>query len=266
MQATTHPASTLTTSTGFQIRFPQTDALLEQDEEWCEVLLGEEWERIRFHDYDRIYAVPGLYEAIFYDRLRCSSPQRVVGLLDDVLSDQQDPPEELRVIDLGAGNGIVGETLQSIGVERQVGIDIIPEAREAAMRDRPGLYEHYLVANMCDLGEQEEARLLETEPNCLATVAALGFGDIPPLAFATAYNLIAPDGWVAFNIKDEFLNGHDGSGFSSLIRNMTDEGIMRMEAYRRYEHRLSICGEPLHYVAMVASKQAEIPATLVADE
>ena len=39
---------------------------------------------------------------------------------------------ELRVIDLGAGNGMMGEVLKREGVARLVGADIIPEAREAA--------------------------------------------------------------------------------------------------------------------------------------
>ena len=54
-----------------RIRFPsEGDAELSQDQEWCEVLLDEDWTRIRFHDYGDIYAVEGLYEHLFYERLR----------------------------------------------------------------------------------------------------------------------------------------------------------------------------------------------------
>ena len=54
-----------------QIRFPTGSGTeLSQDEEWCEVLLDGEWRRIRFHDYGDIYAVEGLYEHLFYVRLR----------------------------------------------------------------------------------------------------------------------------------------------------------------------------------------------------
>ena len=48
------------------------------------------------------------------------------------------------------------------------------------------------------------------------TVAALGYGDIPPQAFAEAFNLISDHGWVAFNIKDRFLQEEkSGSNTSS---------------------------------------------------
>jgi len=49
---------TLTTLT-HQIRFPSdSGAELSQDQEWCEVLLDDEWTRIRFHDYGDIYSIP----------------------------------------------------------------------------------------------------------------------------------------------------------------------------------------------------------------
>ena len=90
------------------------------------------------------------------------------------------------------------------------------------------------------------------------TVAALGFGDIPPAAFANAYNLIEPGGLVAFNIKEDFLDDGDGSGFSQLIKRAFADGSLELTAEQRYRHRLSIAGEPLHYVAMVAEKRADL--------
>ena len=62
---------------------------------------------VRFHDYDEVYKIPGFYEGLFYESLQCCSPSRVAQLLDDVLEDFEDNPEELRVLDVGAGNGIV---------------------------------------------------------------------------------------------------------------------------------------------------------------
>ncbi len=254
---------TLTPHAQLDIRFPDADTDLDQDQEWCEVKLDGQWTRFRFHDYDRIYGVPGLYEAIFYHRLQCCSPERVVGLLDDVLADNHQLTEDLTVLDVGAGNGMVGDALRSIGVPHAVGVDLIGEAREAALRDRPGLYDDYLVTDLCHLSERDESRILEVSPNCLTTVAALGFGDIPPAAFAAAYNLIVEPGWVAFNIKESFLDRSDPTGFSGMIRQMTDDGLMNIHAYRRYPHRLSVAGDPLFYVAMVGTKQGDIPVEMV---
>ena len=52
----------------------------------------------------------------------------------------------------------------------------------------------------------------------MTTVAALGFGDIPPAAFVGAFNLIETPGLLAFTIKDDFLGDDDPSGFSGLIQ------------------------------------------------
>src|ERR671910_405042 len=134
------------TSLTHQIRFPSdSGAELSQDEEWCEVLLDDDWTRIRFHDYGDIYAVEGLYEHLFYVRLRCQSPTVVATLLGEAVEEAGEDPAELGVLDLGAGNGMVGEALRERGFEEITGVDITPEAGEAVERDRPGLYTEYHV-------------------------------------------------------------------------------------------------------------------------
>lgn len=245
----------------FRLRFPIDSDSLDQDQEWCEFRIdGEtEWNRIRFHDYHQIYDIPGLYEALFYQCLKCCSPYRVVQLLNDVLMDDPHSTEDLRVLDLGAGNGMVGQELRNVGVQKIVGIDIIPEAREATYRDRPGIYDDYVIADMTDLDDPTRQHLRRAEPNCLTTVAALGYGDIPAEAFVEAYNLIDTPGWLAFNIKQDFLDDmEDETGFAGLIRKLMRKKYIEVHAYRRYCHRLSIHGEPLFYVAMVARKLKSI--------
>jgi hypothetical protein len=58
--------------------------------------------------------------------------------------------------------------------------------------------------------------------------------------------------WLAFNIKENFLWRSDETGFGRLVDRLRTERVMRVEAYRRYPHRVSIRGEPLYYVAVVA--------------
>ncbi len=244
-------------------RLPDVASDVDQDEEFCEVWEGGTWRRIRFHDYDEIFSVPGLYEKLFDDALRCQSPHRVVKLLDNVLDDNDCRPTDLRVLDLGAGNGMVGEELRRIGVQKLIGADIIPEAKMAAERDRPQLYDTFLVEDFTSLSAESTEALKKLNLNCLVTVAALGFGDIPPDAFSTAFNLIETGGWVAFNVKEHFLSTRDYTGFSKLIDEMNKEGIIHVYAYRRYRHRLDMNGEPIQYVAMVAKKRREIPTALV---
>src|SRR5688572_20093378 len=243
---------TLTTLT-HEIRFPSdSGAELSQDQEWCEVLLDDEWTRVRFHDYAEIYSVPGLYEHLFYERLRCQSPAVVAELLAGAVREAGEDPSQLDVLDLGAGNGMVGEALREQGFEEITGVDITPEAGEAAERDRPGVYADYHVCDLLD----PPPELAGASFGAMTSVAALGFGDIPPEVFSAAFDRVQDGGWVAFTIKEDFLDGGDDSGFAGLISGLLDDGAIEERGRRRYRHRLDVAGDPIHYVAVVGVKRA----------
>lgn len=243
----------------YDIRFPQKDAGMDQDEAWCEVKLDGRWQKIRFHDYHEIYEHPGLYETLFYRTLKCCSPARVIGLLYDVLAENHQPLDTLKALDVGAGNGMVGEKLQSYGIQDIHGLDLIPEAKSATLRDRQWIYNGYHVADLTNLPEATEERIRKSKRNLLTTVAALGFGDIPDLAFLKALDLIETPAWLAFNLKEEFLERDHDDGFSGLIQKLQRENVIRIEATRRYCHRVSYRGEPLYYIAVIASKLNDVP-------
>jgi predicted TPR repeat methyltransferase len=236
----------------YEISLPSgASADSDQDQEWCEIVVAGRPRRIRFHDYHEIYSIPGLYEQLFYDLLECDSPRVVAELIRDARG--------RRVLELGAGNGMVGERLRELGAASIVGVDILEEARMAAERDRPGVYDDYLVVDLTDLPPDAGREFAARRFNALVTVAALGFGDIPPNAFAVAYNLVEPGGLVAFNIKEDFIADGDGSGFSRLISRALEDGSLAIIEQRRYKHRLSVAGQPLHYVAIVAEKRRDLP-------
>ncbi len=248
------------TRSGFDITFPTaTQSGVDQHEEFCEVTVGGRRRRIRFHDYGEIYAIPGLYEHLFYDRLQCTSPEVVSALLEEELVKAGAAPSDLTVIDIGAGNGMMGEQLQRIGASALVGVDIIEEAAVAARRDRPGVYREYRVVDLTKLEPDDRTALAAYGFNALTTVAALGFGDMPPLALAEAFNMLSVPGWVAFTIKDDFLHDRHKTGFSALVRQMSEEGPLEIAATRRYRHRLSAGGEPLFYLAVVGRKRSDVP-------
>lgn len=243
----------------FLVTFPQLEAeTVPQDVEYCIVRVEGEERRIRFHDYDEIYRIPGLYEHIFYEKLDCQSPVLLGKLLEHEAHRLGVHLEELNVLDVGAGNGIMGEVLAEMGADTLVGVDILEEAAEAADRDRPGLYDAYYPVNLLDLPRPVHEALRGTRFNCLTMIAALGFGDIPPEAFTVAYNFIADGGLVAFNLRDRFLDGSDSSGFARLIGRMLEEGWLEELIRVRYVHRLSITGEPLYYTGIIGRKQSDI--------
>lgn len=124
-----------------RIQLPSTEhSRLSQSEAFFNLVTGKgDCTKISFHDYGKIYSIPGLYEQIFYDRLRCSSPTVVTEELYKAVNLTKENFTELRVLDFGAGNGIMGEELTRYGISRLVGIDIEPEAEKALIRDRPGI-------------------------------------------------------------------------------------------------------------------------------
>jgi predicted TPR repeat methyltransferase len=236
----------------YALRFPQQEAdAVDQDEERVSLEIDGEQREIRFHDYEAIYGLPGLYEQLFYDVLECCSPQVVV----DALAEHADDPGDLRVLDVGAGNGMVGERLRDLGVDTVVGVDIIEAAAAATARDRGGVYDDYLVADLTDLDDEQSAVLAGGDFNAMVTVAALGFGDIPCDAFAAAFNHVADGGLIGLTIKEDFLAEGD---FAEFVRHLDEDGAMTVLSRRRYRHRLSVTGEELHYIVVIAEKQRDI--------
>jgi len=242
-----------------RIQFPKPESSnLNQDQAYFYLQEGDDQRKIRFHDYDKIYQVQGLYEQIFYDRLKCTSPEKVATILEASLKQSEDNLSELRVLDFGAGNGMMGEALKKHGVSRLIGVDIIPDAYEATVRDRPGLYDAYYVEDFTQLSETKKEDIASWQCDCMVTVAALGFGDIPTKAFIEAFNIIKTKGWIAFNIKETFFDASDASGFSTLIRELIFSKYIDVYHIERYRHRLSIEGEPLYYFAIAGRKNADV--------
>jgi predicted TPR repeat methyltransferase len=240
-----------------EIVIPEECRTLDQDEEWVEIVVEGKAEKVRLHDYGRFFEIPGLYDK-FYKGLECRSPQVVCESLKGQMIKHGGNRQLLRALDFGAGNGQVGERLnRELDCEAVVGLDIIPEARDAADRERPDVYSDYYVLDMADPTDRAREILADWDFNILVTVAALGFGDIPARAFTNTYNILNDGAWVAFNIKERFLSDGDKTGFNKTIGILMDGGFELLES-RRYCHRLSLAGEPLHYHVMVGRKTGDL--------
>lgn len=254
----------MNTSTHHDVSFPaEATGTLSQDEVWFTLSEGGRDLRLRFHDYGEIYRRPGLYEQLFYERLRCNSPVKARDVLYKVLADNRQAVHGLRVMDLGAGNGMVGELLDAA---RVVGVDIAPEAKAACMRDRPHAYDAYYVTDLSRPDAGTAAAMARWRFDCLVCIAALGFADIPVAAFARAFNLVEDEGWIVFNLKETFLHESDRSGFSKLVKELMLSEVLEVHHLERYRHRLSIDGEPLYYFVLVGRKRGRIgPQWLASD-
>jgi trans-aconitate methyltransferase len=245
----------------YKVVYPDNVCELDQNEEYFTVVTDDGSERLRIHDYDKVYKLPGLYEEVVYDHLKCDSPRMICTLLEQEIDAAGGPNGEMRALDFGAGNGIAGECLaDKFDCNALVGLDIIPEARDAAHRDRPGIYDAYYAMDLSEPSDKDMEALDKWNFNILLTVAALGYGDIPTQGFINAFNLVETDGWIAFNIKDRFLSKDDDTGYHDTLNAVMGDSIEALKIHH-YCHRQSMSGDPLHYYAVVGRKKGDIALT-----
>ena len=198
-------------------------------------------ELIRLHEYERIFAVPGLYEEIVQRRLGCRTPARMAGMLARAAARLGWEPGDVRILDAGAGNGVSGEAFAELGMRPVVGLDILPAARDAALRDRPGVYGAFLAAELGALAPDEERLIRDAAPNTLACVGSVGGGHMPAEAVAAALELLAPDALVAYGYHPEL-------GPDPLRELLRDAALLARE---RALHRRTVTGGTRDCVAVV---------------
>ncbi|TCK22247.1 hypothetical protein [Pseudonocardia endophytica] len=204
-------------------------------------------ERIVLHDYASVYAVPGLYEDVVQRQLECTSPATVAAALADAAGERV---TGLRAFDLGAGNGVVGEELTARGVTVVVGADGIPEARDAAHRDRPGLYRHYLVGERID--SDEVRRLVADEAlNALVAAGAVGQGHVPVDTLGELWDAFGSGSFLALTVSDVDGRSDVADVEGMLARRATTRTVLQ----RRFRHRVSMAGTELFYAVLVAVKE-----------
>ena len=207
-------------------------------------------ESVVLHDYATVYSVPGLYEEVVQNQLRCASPATVADAAMEAATSLGLEPAQLRVFDLGAGNGVVGEELRARGATVVVGADGIDEARDAAHRDRPGLYDHYLVGERLD-GAEVTRLVSEERLNALVAAGAVGEGHVPVDALDELWSTFPSGSVLALTLKDGNPDDHDVSDVEAMVAARTDTTVV---VHRRFRHRLSMAGDELYYVVLAATK------------
>jgi hypothetical protein len=212
-------------------------------------------EELRLHDYDRLYALPGVYEQIVQDRLGCRSPAELAGMLGHAADGLGWDRTAVRVLDIAAGNGVSGEALQAAGLHPVLGTDIVESAREAALRDRPGLYDQYLTLDLLALTADERAAITALGANALSCVAPVGVhgSELPPPALVAAASLLAPDALVVYmhdprrGVPDAMTAEVWAAGLGRAGTDVQAEVLER----RRYVHRRTVNGAPFEMDGVV---------------
>lgn len=241
----------------FKIRIPKESANLVIQEEFFWLNQNGKERKVRLHDYPEIYSIPYLYEYLM-TKLQAKSHTVLSSLLIDRLTQAGGAVEDLVVLEVGAGSGMVGKALADLGVKSIAGIDIVPEAAEAAKRQYPGVYENYYVEDLTQLSAKTWDTLSSRGFNCIVCGSALGFNHIPALAWAKAYNMIAPNGWIAFNVQKERWEDKSENSFSAWHPWVAKTDIFEITQTHNYRHRFYMDGRSLEYVAIIGRKQSNI--------
>jgi hypothetical protein len=223
-------------------------------EDWLEFGPPDARRRIGFHDYGAIYSVPGLYEHVFYETLGMRSSAEVVRLFGEVLDAERLDASRQRVVDFGAGNGLGGLALRELGVGELYGVDLEPMARTAALRDRPEVYDEYLVGDLGVWSETELGRLKRHDPTAVLALSAIGIGHVPPAVLDRALGLLGRGGIYGFGLHPRLLPGTEdpvgrASGYPELIEEIHRRSDVLAQA--SYVHRVRPDGSEDLAVAFV---------------
>lgn len=210
-------------------------------------------EIVHVHDYPRIYAVPGLYEHIVQERLRCRSPQVAAEGFLRAITRLAIEPSSLTVLDVGSGTGLVGELVRGGGVARVVGVDSLADGRMACLRDRPGIYTDYLIGDLGSHSGTLPARLRGYAPGGLISAGAFGGTHAPPAALITALAVLPVGAPVAITIDERWMDSSDPDGFGAAVAQLTERGDLVLTERKRFQHRITTTGEPIFYDLIVGT-------------
>ena len=241
----------------FEIRIPKESANLVIQEEFFWLNQNGKERKVILHDYPEIYRIPYLFEYV-YKSLSAKSHIVLSSLLIDRFTQAGGAIENLVVLDVGAGSGMLGQALADLGVKSIAGIDIVPEAAVAAEREYPGVYENYYVEDLTQLSTKTSDTLSSRGFNCIVCGSALGFNHIPAKGWATAFNMIAPNGWIAFNVQKERWEDKSEDSFMAWHPWVAETNIFEIVQTHNYQHRFYMDGRSLDYVAVIGTKKANI--------
>lgn len=204
-------------------------------------------QELHLHDYEQVYSLPGVYEQIVQERLGCRSPQQLAEMLGAAVDRLGWRRQDVRVIDIAAGNGVSGAALAAAGLHPVLGTDIVPSARAAALRDRPGVYDDYRTLDLLAVSDAERASLIDLRANALSCVAPVGElrSELPPLALRAAAALLEPDALVVY--MHDPADGEDVVTADSWGPDVRAEELERT----RYLHRYTVNGAPFEMFGVV---------------
>lgn len=118
---------------------------------------------------------------------------------------QDKPKDGLKIIDAGAGTGLIGMELHKLGYTNLHALDISQEMLSEAKKKN--VYNKFICASLSD---QRIAEIDTGEYDALICVGTLVKGHVRSSAFVEMVRMVKTDGLLCFNIRDSELDDYQG--------------------------------------------------------
>lgn len=238
----------------YNIEFPSIDEGISQREEFFFATIDGQRKQISIHDYKTMYQYPLLYDVVLYLTLKCETPQEICRVLKESLQKKSFDPQNLKILEIGAGSGAFGESLKNqVGIKKLIGLDIEPLAEKATSRDRKDLYDAYFVLDLTKMTSSDKSALIQEDFNCIALASAAGFGNhIPVEGFEAAFNLLKKDDWFIYHVKRD-QKDQESIDLCKWIDRKIDEGKIELVSKESCFHRKSINGQDIFYDVIIGT-------------
>ena len=152
------------------------------------------------------------YDADLERDFQWSGPQRTVEIFAQYV------PGEARVLDAGAGTGLVGEALSKLGYRNLVAMDLSREMLEEARKKNVYRDFHQMV-----MGEHLE---FPTDSfDAIVSVGVLTIGHAPASSLDELVRITTPGGHVAFTLRPDV---YDNGGFKEKQAALESEGEWKL--------------------------------------
>jgi SAM-dependent methyltransferase len=202
------------------------------------------------HDYAALYAVPGLYDAVYFLHLEGRAPHLLAQALASAVPEQERATR--RVLDVGAGTGAVGAALLALGFRPVVGTDLEPASALAVRRDRPEAYREARTADLTAPTPDDLAWLQGVAPDVVTVAGAVGYGHLPVAALAQVTRLLPVGGLLALTVAPGLDTDRELAAHAALLLGPAYEVVVRREGVHRQSDR-----GPLAVVALVLRKEED---------
>jgi SAM-dependent MidA family methyltransferase len=241
----------------YKIHLPENKMQQPINEEYFFITENGKESRIKLHDYAKIYSKPGLYEQLAVEILGYRSHEFMANFLSEELKSQNVPFPSLQILELGAGSGLFGREIYKHGIKQLIGIDITPEAAEAANYGDDKTYQHYFIEDFTNITSSTKEFITNKKINIFVCCSALSDGHIPISAFINGINLVDLDGWVLFNISKSSYENKDNE-VMTFFNEAVEKQQLKPITIKSHTHRKFCNGDNLEYMTFLVKKLSPI--------